>query len=863
MLQNGISLSKQVAIVPTLIICQGKFGRAVGLELVDRLSLMQAALTQEGFTDPLIARADNNGLVPGLIRIMELDWEKWLSRSLEHVHFLRDIEIPNVSGSRKISHRLPISPLPDPGDVNWMLDELSNLKGRFRAACEPLRFHHMHKLGVKDEFRLRLIIVCSAREGTIPILTHNLVKVLGDFYITEEKLTSGIQMFCYVGGTSMEEHIDSGGTSDEYEDPDPYTLLKRYTLLKKERELVLGRPSLSTGGGPKPEPGFLKWLMWLWDHSNPDVAHILESCYLLDAQLANGLVPTPEQLYEPSEVVLATTLALMSFIATNADLQIRQLVSRRSTHAANPPTNPPRQRCLFASFGIASYSVDHPKLHRLVHSWLIDDFLCRVLHLPSDPMKSSDSNIVEHIQKELEQLLVSFRKNSLFEVIDQLVVQKKSQRSTINFAQLVNKLDKSHVTSSDLNSALGDLATEVSPMPTVQYLQAYQQWYVEALGEKVAELCHQLYEDTGYAPLTSAYWFLQACFDEISRQTDPSLDPQNVTHQQQSFVVPLDNDYQNVGSQNLGKVVKRIKKNLYVVGIALVIVAVVAVIFLINIPLFLKLFVIGLVGLALVLSIHALYTTLHRQRIQHTLKQLEKFRKMQLQETRKYAWKWALVQFKMELQNQLQHMQHLCEPDKEIITTLRQELQSQSPLPKEHILERMFLDDQLIQELKRQFVENPDEPSLLWERRVDILKDIEALLRNQATLTNTQKALKIERFLRDQVEKLYQQDGKRITSIISSFLEKRDTPRLDEIYHTLSEAAVPLLNYTVDEQDASIVHFETFGVYGKKRLDAQDIVTRYPHIHVMNSVDRLHWLFMRGDVGIHFDQIDFSIASLS
>jgi hypothetical protein len=786
---------------------------------------------------------------------MELNWERWLSKNLEPTEFLQDIEeLQDVSVAQKDLHRLRLDPGPHRNDVDWIRKELPKLDPQLRAACLPLRLHdaNSHK-GVNVEFRLRLIIVCAAREPATAIFTHDLVKILGKFYITNEKLTSGIQMFCYVGGTSLEEHLSEGGSKGDY-------LSYQYDLPNRERRRVLGRRK------NREDSGLLESLMYLWN--DPLTEDVLEACYLLDAHLANRLVPMPGRPDEPGEIVVATALALISFITTNADLEIRQVAARRSKATSGIPA-PGRlfelKHCLFASFGVAAYSIDHPKLHWLVHSWLMGDFLRRALpqtkgemNIPGNPQEMLNDDVALQIQETVQAQFNSYQNSVIFEAIDERIMQKLPRQAGVEFSKLVDLIDQKGA-GAHLKSILAHITAGLQNRPLEQYLQDYQRHYVEALQDEIKKHSHKLYNVTE-APLTCAYHFLREAFAYSLHEAaslSGTFDLQNALYEQQLFADQLEKVYQNAENSSITTLEARMQKRptrVNSLGRALLIVAATWVAFPLNIPLFAMLGIGSVLTGVLGASIYTFHVFVHRQMIWRELVRLAQLRENQILQIRQYAHQWALVEFKAELEHRSQYMTRLCEP-KGLMATLRDELLKQDLLMKDHTLEHLFLDDELKRELKHRLVDDSIERLQLWNRREHMLS---LMVDAQQTLIKN-----IERIVRDEIEALYQGNTARITDIIGRFLAQRNTQRLDEIYHALSDAAIPFLQYTPGKQDDSIAHLELFGVYGKHEIDTQDIVTQYPHLHVMSSVDKLYWLFMRVYVGIHFDQINFSIATLA
>src|SRR5262249_17779657 len=130
----------------------------------------------------------------------------------------------------------------------------------------------------------------------------------------------------------------------------------------------------------------------------------LETCYLLDAQLANLMVPVRGREDEPDDVVTAAALGLHTIITAGADLHFRQAIPPPSLQAIRKGEGGP-----FASLGIASFCIDHPRLHKLMRSWLLCSFLAHALpptkgeaHIPGDAGTLCSDSLEAQIQQRID-----------------------------------------------------------------------------------------------------------------------------------------------------------------------------------------------------------------------------------------------------------------------------------------------------------------------------------------------------------------------------------------------------------------------------------------------------------------------------
>ncbi len=358
-------MRQPVPIIPTLVIGVGKYGREVGIQLAARLLLTEDGLHEAGLSKPLLVRTDDNGNVtPGFIRIMELDWDQWFAAEFKADMLLTDIEIsgPSVADEgtqprQREDERHPDDWIEAKNALPKTVEHLFDISLPLRTHDTPLKLGNFLPQGKDQNFAMRVYVVCAAREADSAALVPELIRLLGQAYVTRTGLAKGLQMLCYVGGTSRVEHLKANGDEKEYD-----------LLLDTEVTRVL--PKCLRAPVPAGTPqmdSLLDYLEQIGQHASPQ---IIEVCYLIDTQLANLVAAVQNRVDEPNEAIIASALAINMFISSGGDATIRRAISRR-WDLADPHSEPGP----FATLGVASYALDHPKLRRLVYNYVTGMFL--------------------------------------------------------------------------------------------------------------------------------------------------------------------------------------------------------------------------------------------------------------------------------------------------------------------------------------------------------------------------------------------------------------------------------------------------------------------------------------------------------
>jgi hypothetical protein len=105
-------------------------------------------------------------------------------------------------------------------------------------------------------------------------------------------------------------------------------------------------------------------------------------------------------------------------------------------------------------------------------------------------------------------------------------------------------------------------------------------------------------------------------------------------------------------------------------------------------------------------------------------------------------------------------------------------------------------------------------------------------------------------------------DATLVTRLTNRFLEDKTKKKLSEMWHNLSGAAVPLLRHDIYSQDDPSLEIKLFSVHGLQESDELSTLARLNNVQVLDSADRLRWMFMNTYVGLHLDGIKFSVESL-
>lgn len=870
-------------ITPTLVIGLGKFGRQVGVQLMARLQLTEEGLQHDGgLVGPLLVRWDAqlNRPTPGLVRIMTLDWGQWFNSNYTRDVFLKDVEI-TPGGAEQ---RTPPQCCEDnrhPDDYTDARIKLRNMEQEFLKASDPLCAHDMpgrkgyNPPGQDNKLNLRIFVVCAARENESAFLVPELLALLGERYVLKQELTKGIRLLCYAGDTPREEHKEAVGDDKDYD-----------ALHTIEVERICS------------SKGLLQILEGRCKDPKDPLAHTFESCYLLDVHLANRQRAVQLRHDEPDEVVVAAALALTMLIGTDGDQHVRRALAARwyPKYFHEPPG-------FFTSFGIASYAIDHPKLRRLVYGQVVGAFLLAAQPMtegekypaqasPADEGVADDKALTIDINHEVNGLVIDYIKRITFKTVKRCVGDNGMPVRRIDHRPAIDKLRQSNPSNrqdvkNKLEDVIADLNDDMRSVALTYHIQDWQQKYEKCLTEAIDEPMQKLY-DSSRAPLTRIYRFLSKTLEELRAEAKKYNAPlsQRVGKQhQRTFVQNQAAAFDRAVGQQVTKLqatLLRPSRSIGALGRASLAAPVVLLVLqllpfgfweaidsvsatfsaLTNLPTLIYLILITLIGWPTIYLVHHFF---HLRNIRRALVELEKTHAAILKEADQEAWRDALADVYDKLNQQVnQRVKPLCKPFG-IVSKLRDTSFADQFLKQDSILEHIFFNEALRLEMKK-FSKQLAEDGILWNEREHLLR---SLIETQQVDQDV-----IGVWLRKKAEDAYQSKlaarnmprntVTSVTDLVNKFLENQTTQRLEEMWHTLSIAAVHLLRYNdVYAQDDPTVKLELFGVHGQQEADNLRRLIRHPYARVLDSADRLRWIYMDVHTGLYLEGIRLSAGEFS
>ena len=890
---------------PTLVIGLGDFGHEVGKQLAARLMLTEESLRGEGLVGPLLARKLDSGKeIPGFVRIMGIDWESWFSSNYDPDQLLSDITISDASLAENGTpprQREEERPEEDWDEARLALGHPHMLEVLFEAASLTLRTHDtpMRKgydiQQRKQALAMRVVVVCAAREAATTQLAPDIIRLLGKPYVKEAAVTKGIQILCYVGGTSRAEHLRASGDAQEYDDLLETELLRLLPLCR--------RPPTLTPSSSQPIESLLDQLDSMWQHEQPQT---IENCYLIDSQLANRVAAVQQRLDEPDETVVATALGLNMLITSNADYIVRQSNLRR-WDLANTYNEPG----LFSTLGVAAYSLDHPKLRRLVYNFIVGKFLESVqppvlgdsqqqrMRRGANEEYLVDETLNTQIRQETERRCNDYKKR--LEVLGKSVQRSPQLKHTLNsphdpkttnarlqYRKAVRKLAR--LRSSDVatvSAALGDilqqLDTDMEKNELENNLLKRQCDYEERLEDTFRDLYDRL---PGHvqAPLTRIYRFSKdsyAILHQLARKLDAPATNVDLQNERKKFAENQSDRFSRKRSERAKAIRREIDNRPRLVALAsralllapLLVYAwnafaallgklfapLVAYFDSLNITLP-TLVILPRLSFWMVSAITAgvtwgglflFYRMYHAYRLGKQLKKLEEWHKRTINEADKDAWRLAVAHQLEERERDQEILEPLCKP-RGIVASLRDALLTEKFEAQDRILERIFFDDELQAKL-RETSHKLAAKNKLWEQRGDLLK----MLVDHQWLDRQQ----LDIWLREKAGEVHKEDAPLIVDLVEGFLKYQTAQRLQEIWHDLSNAATLFLRYNAVVQDDPTLNMEMFGVNNQEILyELEDIMRRFG-VETLNSADRLRWTFMHVHAGLHLENVKFAVET--
>jgi hypothetical protein len=888
-----------VPIRPTLVIGLGYFGREVGKQLAARLMLTEESLRSEGLASPLLAcKLDDGKERPGFVRIMGLDWEQWFNRNYDPEQLLSDICISDPSLAEVGTpprQREEERPEEDWDDARLALGHPQILDVLFEIASLTLRTHDTPMLmgpfdiqERKQAFKMRIVVVCAAREAATTQLAPDIIRLLGKTYVTEAAITKGIQIFCYVGASSRDEHLRANGDPGEYDNL-LHTELRRILPLCR-------RPAILKSPPPPPQvdiESLVDQLNLMWQHDlQHDQSQVIENCYLIDSQLANRVAAVQQRPDEPDETVVATALALNMLITSNADVAVRQSQLLRSDL-----TNNYYEPGLFSTLGVASYSLDHPKLRRLVYNHVVGKFLMRIQPevigddlqqtLRRNASKGSllDEEVEAQIKQDTDRLCNDYKKRTDRKYIKNGLPRSPQYRRTINYRKAVRKLI--HLRSSDvatvntaLEQILQELILDMEKGEIASTLLDRQREYESRLKNTFQELSASLPEHI-QAPLTRIYRFSKGSYNilhEIARKVDAPATNVDLGNERRRFAEKEADRFDRKRSERAKAIRYEIDHRPKLMGLVsrslllaplLVYTWYAFTTFLSglfaqflgfrggfsvssqvlspssSVPFWqVSAIAAGIAWIGLFLG----YRWYYAFRLHKHVKELVRWHEEILKKADDEAWRLAVTAHLEERERQGEILNVLCKP-RGMIASLRDALLKEQFVAQDRILERIFFDDQLQAKL-RDISYRLAASNKLWLQRSELLKDM---------LDRTwQDRQQLDIWLRERTGEIHKEDAPLIVDLVEGFLKYQTAQRFEEIWHDLSNAAALFLRYSISVQKNPTTSIEMFGVNNLETLYELEDIMRRSGVEILNSSDRLRWIFMHVQNGLNLESIKFA-----
>jgi hypothetical protein len=864
MAQQGRRLP--LPVLPTLVICIGKYGQEVGRQLVVRLSITEKGLKEQGLTHSLLVCAKEAGEIqPGLVRVMGLDWDRWFLDQCSPASLLLDIDDADTAVLDEETPSQVREEDRHPDDWVQARSAFPTMREQLRTVALPLYMHntplHMGNFqtqGLDQDAQLRIAVVCAAREAATCELGPDFLRLLGQLYVHQDALIRGIQVFCYVGSTSRVEHLRAGGDESTFSQWEQSELTRLIPVQK--------RPA--PPGGPPPPDSFPDKLNQLWQEPGPQ---LLSSCYLIDTQLANNVVPVQLRRDEPDETIVGTALALNMCIASNSDLVMSSLIPAR--WGESPTYDDPGP---FATFGVASCALDYPQLYRLIYGNMIGTFLQRVqpTRYGDHPVQSAgeredklinepllDARIDAEVQAHLDELRRTLGWKQIRATLPELsdvVLQKADYRTAIQKLLQVNPLDRAAVKETLARFSI-QFSHRLRRNSLLHLYQERQQLYFEALQAELRRH-HTPFLHHGEAAFIAMYRFVPESLRIVmaeAQKAEAVYDVSAMEAHQQEFADRHSTRYQQDVIEHITNIqhfLRRTPGRIGIAGRALLLVPLFVLISLLisrnNIVVY------TIIGLILSLPLYALLTLIYQSIQSKTLKKPLRQMKQQynttIAELDHQAWSWALAQMVKETDALTQRIVVLASPAG-ILSETRDRLLEEQVQLQERVLERVLFDETLRQELlatTRQLPAN----NPLWQQRQSLL--VEVLSRSWSS------QLELEEWLFQETQERYHTNWHSIVAVIEQFLRRTTTTQLELLLQDLSNAAVPLLRRTIKPQDDPSAQKAFLALHHARQLPKLAAIVSPSGTEVLESTDQARWLFMRIRQGLHLDSITISAEAL-
>lgn len=877
---------KAVPIHPTLVIGLGDYGRAVGEQLVSRLALTEESLRAEGLTGPLLVQSSGGVITSGFVRVMHLDWNFWFDENCQPDALLRDVELkPDITEIGTPPRQCEEDRHPDDWGMARQALAHPNISEVFKAASHPLRTHdnprrsgHFQLQDRKQKLEMRVIVVCALREAASAQLGLDIVELLSKLFFNKIGVTRGIQIFCYVGGTDREEHFKAYEEAFGVASRDSSAYDK---LLEQELTRIL--PSARCQSfSPGSAENFLDKLEHLWQNGQPPCP--VESCYLIDSQLANHVAAVRQSSSEPDESIVVATLAITLFIASNADSKVRatRLGSLGLTKGQG-------EQGIFATLGASAYSFDHPRLRQVVYDYVVGTFLQQaqpavagddptLLLLGESKETVQDENLEATLLLETQKLCKDYKEQIAYKKLLQALPKLiPLARISLRYKDIIKSLIRLHATNIwDIQGVLEQAVGEDFSDPDLsgaihKKLVERQQGYHEILEQAFQRNYISLFAHDS-APLIRLYRFQKKSRDILLHEAHLSQAPSvqdDLDSERKNFAENMVESLNNRLNERAAALKREMARRLSLWDIAVraLLIAPVLVFLFVDaslLPLqhwalfqFLTRFsawpfwLSSLVTSALVgLVFYQGYRWRYHSRLRRQLKLLSHQYEEISKKADKEAWIWALTQQVMQRERDLEYITRLCEPQG-VISTLRDTLLATQFQACDHTLERMFFDERMqagLKEVGQKLVATEK----LWGQHARILYELVSKQRAPAEM---------ERWLRRQAEEAFKDESSFIIDLVEEYLMDQTRQRLEEIWQDLSNAAALFLQRTVASQNDPVVDIELFCAHNLEVLHELADILRLSNVEILSSVDRLRWLFTHIQTGLHLSHVRFAVEA--
>lgn len=885
MLQEEMTLQQvlrqPVPIQPTFVLCLGRFGEEVGKQLVARLMLTEESLKRDGLASSLLVQSQGEHETAGFVRVMHVDWEQWFSENYDPDVFLRDITVPDLGSAEDGTRPWQCEEDRPPNDWDEARLALKRLRMRTlltsvsTTLCThdtPMRLGSYQTHDRSTPLGMRLIVVCAAREAASAEIGPDLIELLGDVYITRNALVKGLQVICYMGHTEFNEHRLAGGDEREFDN-----------LLEQELARIV--PENRRSSTQSSNRSFVERINELW----MDKPQIVESCYLLDSQLINNIIPVRQRPNEPDETVVAAALAINLFVASDADRKVRQQIQQRNASGTQLGECGP-----FATLGISAYALDHPRLRQLIYARLAGIFL-RQVHPEQqgdDPEKElellsrnkerkerlEDEALEEQIVRDVDRLCQQYRRGITFayaQSVQPPLVQ--FVHGKLNYRQAIAGLRASRTVDDEVRYIVQELLEDVKKRSLVELIRERQLIYVELLDETFRDVTAPLYEEER-ATVTRLYRFAQQSLTvlrgEVTREEAPPVQI-DLIEAREAFAQRQQEDFEKGLKKRIDVIqdIMAAQPNQINILMRVLLFAVVFSLFgfmvsqvqqvqaWFNALPFLASFTftppIWAVMLCVAVLLWSLLTIYYRWRcnrqLRYHLSRLVQEHKKILEEADHEAWRFALTKQFEQQELEATRIAELCGPGG-MLTKLREQFLQQKFVARDSILEHIFFDERVQAEMEN-VVQRLAAYNKLWIQRKHLLREL-----LNADWTDSQN---LERWLQKKAGEAYKGDSAMIVDLVGNFLRDQTVQRLSEVWQEMVNAAALFIRGVSSGQHDLIINLEIFSMHNIEDFPELEMLVQSTRTEILSNVDRLRWIFTHIKAGLSLEQLSLNAERIA